>query len=114
MKKRPAFLGRVSFLLIISLSALLAQNFILSGPVYSQQRAESFLEEGMASYNNLYINEAITKLNKAIQLGLKNKDNLMQAYRYLGQCYAVGQKGIRLYLFLLVQYGKVPNELVCQ
>ena len=87
MRTEPACLRWLSLFAVVTFSSLLAQDFLVSGTVYSQESAETFLEEGVASYNDLYVDQGITKLNRAIQLGLGNKDDLIRAYKYLAFAY---------------------------
>lgn len=93
--------------LLIAFIALTIQDLILVIQCYAQSSGEELLKKGIQHYTNAEFEFAIETLQHAIQKGLKEKDDIIQAHKYLAFSYAAigdDQNSKLTYLKLLEVY----------
>lgn len=78
---------RSSFVRIVSLNLILIWTLTIISPVFSQDISETLLREGIKSYEDGELDQAIVKLSSCIEMGGANKTRLGLAYKYLAQAY---------------------------
>lgn len=67
---------------------LLIQAFFLATPALAQTSGKELLKNGIQQYDNAEFELAVVTLQQAIQTNLKEKDDIIQAHKYLAFSYA--------------------------
>jgi len=75
----------IAVILIFSLFALIFYEPIA---LLAQDLGKEYLQSGIQKYNQFNINSAMVDLEKALSEGLKNKNEKIEALKYLAFCYA--------------------------
>jgi hypothetical protein len=77
-----------AIILLIIFTTLLVQDLILASTAYAQTSAEGLVKKGVQQYDNAEFELAIETLKQAIQKGLKKKEDIIQAQKFLAFSHA--------------------------
>ncbi|MBN1351607.1 hypothetical protein JXJ21_19490 [candidate division KSB1 bacterium] len=96
-----------AIILLAAFISLLSQELIWVNPAFAQTSAASLLRQGIRQYESAEFESAIETLKLSIQKNLKEKDDIIQAYKYLAFSFAAAgdeQQAKLTYLKLLELY----------
>lgn len=78
----------VALILLLAFLSLLGQDILLARVLLPQESAQELLKKGIQQYENAEFELAVETLQKALQTGLQNKQDVMEAHKYLAFSYA--------------------------
>ena len=83
----------ITTVILMALGLFLFKDLFLMHPVFAQTDAKALLERGIDQYKGADFHRAAQTLEEAIRSGIDNDLDRIQAFQYLGFCYAVlGEK----------------------